>query len=204
MKALATRALLLLTLLASAIRPTVAAAWGPADFNVVTPPLAVELVYSSPVRDPATAFWTVDGDFAPKTGANGALIALRTGEPLSLVRLDRTGQIETLVTWSGNGDAAMTGFVSDPNEGSVWLIFGPNANTPVGAPQLLVFKLRGLPHVLSSSGCPNPPGDLAPGSLDTTAQPATWHPVGDGSVNVGDVVTLLNAAVGRFVVDCTP
>lgn len=39
-------------------------------------------------------------------------------------------------------------------------------------------------------------GDIAPGSLDTAATPPTWRAVGDGRIDIGDVVVALRSAVG--------
>jgi hypothetical protein len=42
----------------------------------------------------------------------------------------------------------------------------------------------------------HPASDVAPGTLDTSTSPPTYHVVGDGNVGIADVVVLLRASVG--------
>ncbi len=53
-------------------------------------------------------------------------------------------------------------------------------------------------------GCNGPIGDLAPGVLDDSTNPPTWHVVGDGALTVGDVVALLRAVVEVQTLSCEP
>ena len=45
------------------------------------------------------------------------------------------------------------------------------------------------------ASCPEVPGDVFPGQLDRNTSPPTWHVVGDGAVDIFDVLSLLRVVV---------
>lgn len=57
---------------------------------------------------------------------------------------------------------------------------------------------------LVGGDCASMPADLAPGRLDSSTTPPTWHPVGDGVVNIADVLVELRAATGLVQVAPLP
>lgn len=50
----------------------------------------------------------------------------------------------------------------------------------------------------ASAGCPSHPADVAPGVLGSEVPTPTWTAMGDGTIDVQDVLALLNQAVSRF------
>lgn len=180
------------------------------DFTFYEPGLTVRLVLEEDIR--SESFATQTAAKGHNILAGGSLLVQDKvpsppppSPPFRYLRLSSSGELqpvfevpETDAFGCGPGSQPH----SDPAEGIIWYTTLGWDGSDCGLRHIWIIE--GLPRTQGAGACPEPPGDLAPGELDEGTEPPTWRPTGDGSVNVGDVIALMRAAVGLQTIDCGP